>query len=129
MRAASFVLLLCTATACSSIYRKSEKAVQLPPAEYLQQLAEAGEAHRLDIRTPMEYRKGHLEGFANVNYLSFSFGKQVDSLDRDRPVFIYCATAHRSPLVARALLRRGFEEVIDLAGGYKAYRKSQEAGR
>ncbi len=124
MRYTLFFLLICTLMACGSIYRKSEKAVQLPPAEYLQRLRKAENAHRLDIRTPLEYRKGHLDGFDNLNFLSFTFGKGLDSLDRDRPVFIYCATAHRSPLVARELLKRGFPEVIDLAGGYKAYRKA-----
>jgi rhodanese-related sulfurtransferase len=39
-------------------------------------------------------------------------------------VFIYCETAHRSPMAARKLRRIGFVEITDLKKGYKPYRKS-----
>ncbi len=81
------------------------------------------EVQLLDIRTPLEYRRSHMPGAVNINYLSFSFEQRIDTLDRSLPTFIYCHTAHRSPLVARHLLEAGFEQIIDLEGGYRYYQK------
>ncbi len=126
MRPALLLLMGFTLFSCAGGVYKKEEAVQVPPAAYQQLIEETQNAYFLDIRTGLEYRKSHLPGFRNVNYLSLSFHKKVDSLDRDRPVFIYCQTAHRSPLVAQELIRKGFTRIIDLEGGYKNYRKWEQ---
>lgn len=126
MRSAFILLAMLGFLSCSSVYKK-EEARQLAPASYLELLEAYDTAHLLDIRTGMEYRKGHLDGFRNVNYLGLSFHKKIDSLDKSIPVFIYCQTAHRSPLVAKELIKKGFTEIIDLEGGYKNLKRWEES--
>jgi len=126
MRSALLLLMGFTLFSCAGGIYKKEEARQVPPATYQQLIEETENAYFLDIRTGLEYRKEHLPGFRHVNYLGLSFHKKVDSLDRDRPVFIYCQTAHRSPLVARELIRKGFTHIIDLEGGYRNYRKWEQ---
>ncbi len=79
----------------------------------------------IDVRTPMEYNRGHIERATNISYLGFSFSKKAAKLDKNKPTYIYCQTEHRSPLAAKVLLEMGFTEVYDLDDGFKAW---QEAG-
>ncbi len=114
-------------TSCASRIYQQEGVEQLAPSDYLSALETSDEAYLLDIRTPMEYRKAHLEGAVNINFISFSFGKKIKELDADRPVFIYCHTAHRSPFVAKKLHKRGFTRIVDLEGGYRAMKRHRES--
>ena len=118
----SFLLYSCA----SGIYKEAN-VQQLPPKLYLEQLAQEEEAYLLDIRTGLEYKRNHLDSAQNINYLSFSFSKKVSQLDTTKPVFIYCETAHRSPMVARKLWKKGFTKIIDLQGGHRAMRKYQQS--
>ena len=113
-------------TSCASRIYQQEDVDQLAPPDYLEALADSEDAYLLDIRTPMEYRKAHLEGASHLNFLGFSFGKKIRELDPDRPVFIYCHTAHRSPFVAKKLYKRGFTRIVDLEGGYRAMERYRE---
>lgn len=110
-----------------NIYRH-ETVEQLPPAEYLARLKAVDNAYLLDIRTGGEYRRRHLEGARNINFLSFSFRKKIAALDSSRTVFIYCETAHRSPFVARRLWKEGFRNIVDLEGGHRALRRYEREG-
>ena len=108
---------------CSGKIYEQPGVSHLSPEEYQQQLAQHKNAYLLDIRTPMEYKRSHLEGAVNISYLGFSFGKKIAKLDTDHPVFIYCQTAHRSPMAAKKLWKKGFRHIVDLEGGYKAIKK------
>lgn len=116
--AAMFSLFSCS----KKIYREAN-VEQLPARAYLDALTDHPDAYLLDIRTGFEYRRRHLDGAQNISYLSGSFGKQIAMLDTSRTVFIYCETAHRSPMAARKLWKQGFRRIIDLEGGYRTIRR------
>ncbi len=116
-------IILTLGISCKSIYR-SENVSQLPPDQYFEKMENTPSFQVIDVRTKMEYKKQHLENAQNASLLSFRFKKKVKDLDRSKPVFIYCETAHRSPMAARKLRRMGFVEITDLKKGYKPYRKS-----
>ena len=120
---ALFAVLVALNFSCKSIYRK-ENVSQLPPEQYFEKMKNTPSFQILDVRTKMEYKKQHLDNAFSASLLSFRFKKKVKHLDRGTPVFIYCETAHRSPIAARKLRRMGFVDITDLKKGYKPYRKS-----
>ena len=95
----------------------------LEVGEYLAKLQERPVPQILDIRTSLEYGLGHLEGATSCSILDWNFNRKIRKLNTALPVFIYCETAHRSPLAALRLQKAGFQEIYDLAGGYRNYRK------
>ncbi|MBK8341076.1 MAG: rhodanese-like domain-containing protein [Flavobacteriales bacterium] len=97
---------------------------RLEPANYARLLADSADHLLIDVRTSGEFAKGHLPGALNHSYLSFRFGRSVQTLERDTLVFIYCQTCHRSPLAARRMKRMGFRRVVDLKGGFTHWRTS-----
>ncbi|MCC6463277.1 MAG: rhodanese-like domain-containing protein [Saprospiraceae bacterium] len=72
----------------------------------------------VDVRTPAEWQQtGVIEGARKMNYNSPDFQQQVAQLDKTKPVIVYCAAGGRSPKAAKLLLKMGFQNVYDYAGG------------
>ncbi|ADQ16030.1 Rhodanese domain protein [Leadbetterella byssophila DSM 17132] len=72
----------------------------------------------LDVRKPTEFQTGHLETAKNVP-LDF-INENLSELDKDQTYYIHCAGGYRSMIFASILKSRGFENVVDIQGGYKA---------
>lgn len=77
----------------------------------------------LDVRTPAEYAKVHLENAILIDILSDDFEKAIKRLDNSQPVFVYCAVGGRSAEAAETLQKAGFKVIYDLDGGVKAWQK------
>lgn len=76
----------------------------------------------IDVRTPAELEGGLIEGAKNINYQSSSFDAELDKLDRDKPIFVYCQGGVRSAAAAKKMKAKGFKEIYDLAGGFSSWR-------
>jgi phage shock protein E len=77
----------------------------------------------LDVRTPQEYRSGHLNGSINLDSKSTSFAGDLAVLDRGNAYLVYCRTGVRSGRTAALMNSLGFMEVYDLAGGIAGWQK------
>jgi rhodanese-related sulfurtransferase len=77
----------------------------------------------VDVRTPEEYAGGHAKGASNINFLDASFITTASAnLDKNAPLFIYCASGNRSGKAKAQLKEAGFKEVYNLTGGgYKLW--------
>ena len=81
-------------------------------------LAEEPGAVFLDVRTPEEFNEGHIEGAVLINFFDADFKQQVATLDKDKPVYIYCRSGNRSQQAGMILTEMGFQEVYDIEAGY-----------
>ena len=81
----------------------------------------------LDVRTPAEYKEGHLKGAINIDVKdSVAFMKKaLETLPKDKTVMVYCRSGKRSALAAGKLAAEGYF-VFNLEGGYIAW---TEAGK
>lgn len=125
MKLPCFIILsfaLCGITGCFTVRSKKDFSYsKLTPAEYATVLKDSSNYYLIDVRTAKEYKRSHLEGAVNFSYLNFHIGRDVDSLDRNKLVLVYCQTCHRSPLAARKMKNMGFRKVYDLKGGYQKW--------
>lgn len=81
---------------------------------------------RLDVRTVAEYSEGHIPGAININVLDESFASIADStLQKDKPVALYCRSGKRSKKAAAILSNRGYK-VFDLDKGFNAWEEAGE---
>jgi rhodanese-related sulfurtransferase len=78
----------------------------------------------LDVRTPLEFAAGHLDGATSAPITSLAARLPQLGLDPARPVVAICLTAHRSIPAVRLLRARGFEG-SQLAGGMLAWRAAR----
>lgn len=75
----------------------------------------------LDVRTPEEFVKGHLDGAININYFDENFIEQVSSLDKSKALLIHCAAGGRSAKAMNSLKDKGFSKLYNMLGGYNAW--------
>jgi rhodanese-related sulfurtransferase len=71
----------------------------------------------LDVRTPNEYRAGHLAGSVNIDFYDHNFEVNIDELDKRMKYLVYCRSGNRSRQAMFLMRDLGFEEVYNLAGG------------
>ena len=81
----------------------------------VRQLVLAG-AFIIDAREPQEYASGHINGAHNIPLSQFR--QRLAEIPTDEPVYIHCQTGQRSYNMVRALLNRGYANVINVAGSY-----------
>lgn len=75
-----------------------------------------GGAQVLDVRTGPEFDGGHVVGAVHANVLDPDFEAAISGLDRDAPVYVYCASGHRSGRAAGKLESMGFTSVVNAGG-------------
>ena len=70
----------------------------------------------LDVRTPEEFKDGHVEGAININYDSLAFKTEMAKLDRKKTYFVYCRTGRRSTEAVRIMRELEFTKIIRMKG-------------
>lgn len=71
----------------------------------------------LDVRTPAEFREGHLPGAVNMDYFGGPFETQVQSLPKTAPVLLYCRTGNRSGSAYDVMTKAGIGNILHMNEG------------
>lgn len=79
----------------------------------------------VDVRTPKEYEKGHIANAVNISYFGSEFKTSIEKLPKDKLIFMYCQTQHRSPLASKYMKKKGFTHIIDLSGGFMKWENNK----
>jgi rhodanese-related sulfurtransferase len=95
----------------------TEHGGELAP-ERLAEMLEAGVVDLIDVRRAHEWEAGHIPGARRVEVNDLP--GEAATLDRGRPVVLYCRSGSRSELVADGLSSDGFDAHA-LAGGITAW--------
>ena len=77
----------------------------------------------LDVRTPQEFKKGHLKNAKLINFYDQAFNSSLRKLDKKKTYFVYCASGIRSKKAANKLAKLGVEKIFELKGGYSAWQR------
>lgn len=83
---------------------------------FKKQWEEASNPILLDVRTAGEFSGGTIPGAKNIDFLSPSFGKKVENLDKDTTYFVFCRSGNRSAQACKMMYKMGFD-VRNLSGG------------
>jgi rhodanese-related sulfurtransferase len=76
-------------------------------------------AQLIDVRTPGEWAEGKIGSSKLISIADPKFLEQASKLDKNKPVFVYCAVGGRSSKASTLLQQAGFKQVYNLSGaGY-----------
>lgn len=64
----------------------------------------------IDVRTPEEYRKEHIDGAINIPVYEIDNIKN-EIIDQDKVILVYCSTGKRSKIVKQILMQNGYKNV------------------
>ena len=73
----------------------------------------------LDVRSPGEWKAGHIEGALHIP--GGSLPKRVEQVPADRPVHVVCGSGYRSSIATSVLARAGRDNVVNVVGGMSAW--------
>jgi phage shock protein E len=78
----------------------------------------------LDVRTPDEFKAGHIRGAKSVDFRSADFAKKLGELDRNKTYLVHCASGGRSTSSLETFQKLGFKSVVHLDGGFNAWKRA-----
>jgi thioredoxin 1 len=90
----------------------------LSPDDFESNLKQSTTAQLIDVRTSDEYQKAHLLNAKNADVKGGNFEQDMNGLDKNKPVFVYCLSGGRSAIAAKKMVEAGFKEVFELKGGF-----------
>jgi len=94
---------------------------QITPLELKSRLDGPVSPVLLDVREPYEWEIGNLGSLGAILIPFGELTKRMEDVPRKGPVVVYCHVGVRSVLVVQALQSQGFDEVLNLKGGYLAW--------
>lgn len=74
----------------------------------------------LDVRGAAEWEADHIPGVENIPVGNLE--DHLEEIPRDRPLVVHCQTGGRSAIATSVLRSKGFDNVINLAGGIEAWK-------
>ena len=108
-------------------WKAANKEVDSITSITVQQLAEAQKANPeiniLDVRKGSEHLSEHIVGATNapLDYINESMLK----VDKNKTYYVHCAGGYRSMIFTSILRARGYNNLIDVDGGFKAIKDSE----
>ncbi len=97
---------------------KETDTIATIPAHEFKKCREEGNVVVVDVRKPAEYQAGHLPEAINLP-LDF-INDHLSGFPKDKKIYIHCAGGYRSMTAASILRARGWDDMVDLAGGMQA---------
>ena len=70
----------------------------------------------LDVRTPDEYKTGHIKNSLNINFKSNNFKEEVDKLGKNNTYLVHCRSGKRSSKAIEIMRELNFREVYNMGG-------------
>lgn len=102
---------------------KETDTITLISAEQLAEIQKKDpQTNIVDIRKHGEYIAEHIR---NVQHAPLDYiNDAMAEIKRDEPVYVHCAGGYRSMIFTSILRARGFHNLIDVKGGFKAIKES-----
>lgn len=97
------------------------KAPHISSQQLAGYLSENEDLVLLDIRTESEYEAGHIQGAQWFPRGKLEYYIQDLIKDPDSRIVLYCRTGGRSALATLTLKDMGYENVVDLDGGFREW--------
>ena len=120
MFAKSFVATFFIALIFTSCNSQSSGVKNMGPDEFEKGIAKPN-VQLVDVRTPDEFKEKHIAGAVNINIDGSDFEKQLNALDKNKPLYVYCLAGGRSKKAASAASKDGFTDVNNLETGINGW--------
>ena len=113
----SFAIFSCSA----------QTKTNLSAEEFEKAISSKDSVQVLDVRTPGEYKSGHIANALLADWNDPSeFERRIPYVDKNKPVYVYCLAGGRSAAAAAQMRKLGYENVYELKGGINAWKAASK---
>ncbi len=122
-----FLLIISVLCLLSYNVQAQDQQFQVIPSKEVQKLLEKEKTITiLDVRTPGEFKAGHLKGAVNINIASRDFATRIERLEKGNKTYlVYCRTKNRSSRALRYMLQKGFDNIYLMSDGFSGWSKNR----
>ena len=110
------LLFSITLTACEKPTDDTKPTYKLITPESAKIMMEESSVIILDVRTPEEYKEGHIEGSILIPDYEILETAEKILTDKNQTILVYCRSGNRSRKAANNLLYLGYQNVYDFGG-------------
>jgi rhodanese-related sulfurtransferase len=102
--------------------KEIDRIPSISAEEFAEIKASDSDTNILDVRKKSEYDSEHIEDAVNapLDYINDS----MKLVDKHKTYYVHCAGGYRSMIFSSILRARGYDNLIDVAGGFKAIQES-----
>lgn len=101
---------------------KEVDVIETADANNIAKLMRNASVKILDVRNEKEFGSEHVEGA--VNFPLDHVNDHITSLDKKTKYLVHCAGGYRSMIFNSILRAQGFDNLVDIQGGFKAIKES-----
>ncbi len=76
----------------------------------------------LDVRKESEFETQHIEG--SINSPLSQIHENLNLINTNEKLYVHCGSGYRSVIAISILKANGFDNLIDIAGGFNAIKKT-----
>ena len=102
--------------------KEIDKISSISAAEFADLAAKKKLPAIIDVRKKVEYDSEHIDGAQNLPLDEIN--QRINDIDKNETQFLYCAGGYRSMIFASILKARGFDNLVDISGGFKTIKSS-----
>ncbi|WP_254561770.1 MBL fold metallo-hydrolase [Dyadobacter diqingensis] len=102
--------------------KEVDAVISLPAEEFAKRYRE-GNVKVIDVRKPDEFESGHVKGAENIALDTVN--DNMSTLSKNETLYVHCAGGYRSMIAASILKSRGFDDVVNIEGGFGAISKTE----
>ena len=110
------LLFSVTLTACKKPTDNTKPTYQLITPESAKIMMEDSSVVILDVRTPEEYKEGHIEGSILIPDYEILETAEKILTDKNQTILVYCRSGNRSKQASEKLVNLGYTDVIEIGG-------------
>lgn len=122
-KAIYFILITLAFVSCQG--QQKEGVEKVSPEQFSQKINSVN-GQLIDVRTPKEYKDGHIQNAVNIHLYDQDFKERINKLDKEKVVYVYCKAGGRSAEAVDIMKTNGFKHIVELDGGADAW---TEAGK
>lgn len=95
---------------------------QVDAAEVIEAIQKKKTFVLLDVRTPEEYLRGHIEESINIPVGEISQRVEEELPDKNKVIYVYCLSGSRSASAVLQMQKMGYENMYSMTSGLLAWR-------
>jgi rhodanese-related sulfurtransferase len=100
-------------------WQGNEKTVNVSNITARKFLEKSNQGHIVDVRTNKEFAGGHIDNAMNIPLTDFvNFDIVLKAVDDQ--VYVHCQSGYRSAIAISILSAKGFKNICNIQGGYRA---------
>ncbi len=80
----------------------------------------------VDLRFPVEFEQGHIDGAININFFDPKFKDNILALDKTKKYYLYAKADAQTKRTGIFMRQNGFTDVNVMKGGWEAWKESQK---